>query len=178
MRPLNDEEFAKFADYGMTPEWSLTIEAWLATSSPYGEFGWDGIPVTYSSRTFSPFWDEEFEDMTPMDRDWWSCPIQCLHVAPLHLEILKDALPDYQWQLHEKWRADPRGDADTDDRVGHCEVVGIDPVTKEVVASCLNVEDIAGTLEACGYPNKEPVTTSEDILTCYQMASEKVKEAA
>ena len=172
MRTLNQEEFERFADYGLTPEWSLTIEAWLATNSPYGEFGWDGIPVTYSSRTFSPFWEEEFSDMTPYDREFWSCPIQCLHVAPLHLEVLKDALPEYQWQMHQQWRPDTRSDDDYS--VGHCEVVGIDPVTKEVVASCLNVEDIADTLKACGYPNADPISEHSEVKSVYQMASAKV----
>ncbi len=175
-RILNDDEFGRFVEVASTPEWSLTIEAWLAVSSPYGQWGWDGIPVTYSSRTFSPFWDAEFERMSPMDREFWSCPIQCLHVAPLHLEILREALPDYQWALHEKWRPDPRSDAATDDRVGHCEVVGTDPLSSDsdIVVAGFNVDDPEQSLEACGYPNAEPVTERQDILETYRMASKKI----
>ena len=171
-RVINDAELAKFSNVGRQPAWSMVIDAAMS-SSPYGDFGFDGQPHTYSSKCLHPDFDED-EEVSPLSREFWNAPNRCDWTSPLYLHIANEAMPDYGWQMYRLY-----GEADNDkykgDRIGHTEVVGVHP-DGDVVALGLNVGDIHTTLEASGWP-ENPIESDETVLTLISMARQKLEEA-
>lgn len=181
-RLINDEELAKFVEVGRTGPWSLVIDI-VMTNSPYGVFGFDGQPHTYSSKSLHPNFNPD-EEVSPLTRAFWNAPALCDYTTPIFLHICQEAMPDYGWAMYRLYQeyvtnnsvevAPANYEGDT---IGHSECVGTDPVTGDIVALGLNVDDVKVTLEKSGYPDS-PIREDETVLTLLAIARQQFEEVA
>lgn len=170
MRTLNDSEFLRFAAVGRQTAWKRTIDA-IMHQSPYGAFGFDGAPYSYSSRSLDPrYTDSEFQ---PDDREFWNAPNRCDWTAPIFLHIALEALPDYQWAMYRHYEQTDKPGYEGE-YFGHTEVVGTDPETGEVVALGLNVSDAETSITKAGYPHS-PITRDVDVMRIKHIAETQLK---
>ena len=153
-RLLNDEEFEAFAEEACNETWMAILEMVLRDSN-YGPFGISGIPYTYSSEAAKhELGSEEFPELTPDQRAYWSYPSHCDWIVPVYMLIARDVFPDYEFKCYQLFE---------EGAWGHQECVGIDPDTGDIVVFGTNILDAEETLAKCGYPDTEYVGAQDEL---------------
>jgi hypothetical protein len=152
-RVLNDDEFEAFASEAVEETWSDILEV-VMQDSRHGPFGMGGAPYTYSPAAVEhALGSSEFPELTPDQREYWNSPDRCDWITPIFMLIAQDVFPDYDFKCYQSF-----GGADV-----HTECVGLDPLTRDIVALGLNISDPEKTLTNCGYPNSPYVGAKEDL---------------